>query len=222
MAPHRPDRPDDPAAATAGTQAPQGRVTWGFTASLDGFIAGPAHDMAWLEACPPMDGEVVARLAEPVGVIISGRRGYDAAVAQAAERSELTSEAYGGAWDGVEIVLTHRPEELAGDPSVTALDVDVAEAIRRAHELADGKDVQIISADIARQALELDLVDELQIFSAPVMLGDGTRAFSVPGGRRIDWELVGPIPGAEAGFGRLYRPRGTAGSGAEAEGREAG
>lgn len=50
-------------------------------------------------------------------------------------------------------MLTHRPEELAGDPSVTALDVDVAEAIRRAHELADGREVQIISADIARQAL---------------------------------------------------------------------
>lgn len=213
MAQHR---PDDPVAATAGMRAPRGSVTWGFTASLDGFITGPEHDMAWLEACPPMGSEVVAQLADNVGVIISGRRGYDAAVAQAAERGELTSEAYGGAWSGVEIILTHRPEELAGDPSVTALDVDVAEAIRRAHELAGGRDVQIISADIAPQALELDLVDELQIFSAPVMLGDGTRAFSVPGGRRIDWELVGPIPGAEAGCGRIYRPRGAAGNGAAA------
>lgn len=213
MAQHR---PDDPVAARGGTRAPRGRVTWGFTASLDGFITGPEHDMAWLEACPPMGSEVVAQLADNVGVIISGRRGYDAAVAQAAERGELTSEAYGGAWSGVEIILTHRPEELAGDPSVTALDVDVAEAIRRAHELAGGRDVQIISADIARQALELDLVDELQIVSAPVMLGDGTRAFSVPGGRRIDWELVGPIPGAEAGCGRIYRPRGAAGNGAAA------
>jgi dihydrofolate reductase len=187
--------------------APHSKVTWGFTASIDGFITGPGHDMAWLEACPRMDGEVVARLADAVGVIISGRRGYDAALAQAAERGELTAEAYGGAWSGAEIVLTHRPEELADDPSVIALDVDVAEAVRRARELAGGKDVQIISADIARQALELDLVDELQVFSAPVLLGDGTRAFSVPGGRRIDWELVGPIPGAELGFGRVYRPR---------------
>ena len=64
MAPHRPDRPDDPVAATAGMRAPRGSVTWGFTASLDGFITGPEHDMAWLEACPPMDGEVVARLAD--------------------------------------------------------------------------------------------------------------------------------------------------------------
>ena len=197
---------------SASTVPVTSRVTWGFTASLDGFITGPEQDMAWLEACPPMEDEVTERLAAAVGVIISGRRGYDAAIAQAAERGELTSEAYGGAWSGTEIILTHRPEELADDPSVIALDVDVAEAIRRARSLADGKDVQIISADIARQALELGLVDELQVFSAPVLLGDGTRAFSAPGGRRIDWELVGPIPGAEAGFGRIYRPRGAAGA----------
>lgn len=182
------------------------KVTWGFTASLDGYLTGPGHDMSWLEELPRMDGAVVARLAEAVGVIISGRRGYDAARAQAEQRGELTAEAYGGAWSGTELVLTHRPEELAGDPSVTALDVDIVEAVRRARELAGGRDVQIISADIGRQALEHDLVDELQIFSAPVMLGDGTRAFEVPGGRLVRWELVERIPGAEDLFGRVYRP----------------
>ncbi|WP_114855192.1 dihydrofolate reductase family protein [Brachybacterium sp. YJGR34] len=187
--------------------APVSKVTWGFTASLDGFITGPDHDMAWIEAAPPMDEAVTTRLAEAVGVIISGRRGYDAARAQAEER-DLTAEAYGGAWSGTEIILTHRPEELADDPSVLALDVDVVEAVRRAQELAvDGRDVQIISADIARQALEHDLIDELQVFSAPVFLGDGTRIFDVPGGRLVEWELLGPISGAEAAFGRIYRPR---------------
>src|SRR5699024_4342794 len=97
--------------------------------------------------------------------------------------------------------------ELADDPTVTAWDVDVVEAVRRAKELAAGGDVQIISADIARQALEHDLVDELQCFSAPVMLGDGVRVLDVPGGRLVEWELVGPIVGAEAAFGRIYRPR---------------
>lgn len=183
------------------------KVSWGFTASLDGFIAGPDHDMSWLEACPRMEDAVLARLAEAVGVIISGRRGYDAALAQAGQRGELTAEAYGGAWSGTEIVLTHRPDELADDPAVMALDADIVEAVVRAKRLAHGKDVQIISADIARQALEHDLIDELQVFSAPVMLGDGTRAFDVPGGRLVQFELVGPIPGAELGIGRLYRLR---------------
>jgi dihydrofolate reductase len=189
----------------SGPAAPS-KVTWGFTVSLDGFITGPDHDMSWLEDLPRMEGPVIQRLADAVGVIISGRRGYDAALAQAAQRGELTSEAYGGAWTGTELILTHRPEELADDPRVTALDIDVVEAVRRAREIARGRDVQIISADIARQALEHDLIDELQIFSAPVMLGDGTRAFEVPGGRLVRWELVGPIAGAEEAFGRVYRP----------------
>lgn len=192
---------------SSSTASRTSKVTWSFTASLDGFITGPGHDMAWLEACPRMDGSVVARLAADVGVILSGRRGYDAAREQSDQRDELTAEAYGGAWEGIEIVLTHRPAELADDSAVTAWNVDVAEAVRRAQRLAAGRDVQIISADIARQALEHGLVDELLVFSAPVMLGDGTRAFEVPGGRLVEWELVGPIPGAEEALGRIYRPR---------------
>lgn len=193
------------------TQNRPGKVVWGFTASLDGFLTGPGHDMSWLETLPRLDEEVLAGLASAVGVIISGRRGYDAARAQAAIRDELTAEAYGGAWSGTEIVLTHRPRELADDPSVLALDVDVVEAVRRARELARGRDIQIISADIARQALEHELIDELQVFTAPVMLGDGTRVLGVPGGRLVEWELLGPIPGAEAALGRIYRPRGRSG-----------
>lgn len=193
-----------------------GNVSWGFTSSLDGFIAGPDHDMDWLSAVAQQsepagssETDVTTTMAAAVGAIISGRRGYDAARAQAAERDPLTAEAYGGALAGTEFVLTHRPEELAADPTVVALNCDVADAIDRAREASAGRDVQIISADIARQALEKGLIDELQIFVAPVFLGDGTRIFDVPGGRRIDWELTGPIPGAERYFGRTYRPRRT-------------
>ncbi|WP_308798174.1 dihydrofolate reductase family protein [Agromyces silvae] len=185
-----------------------GKVAWGFTSSIDGFIAGPGHDMSWLSAGEPLVDGTIERMARRVGVIISGRAGYDAALAQRDERDEMTSEAYGGAWSGTEFILTHRPEELADDASVIALDCDVIEAIRRAQEIAGDADVQIISADIARQALEHDLIDELQVFVAPVFLGDGTRIFDVPGGRRVDWELVEIFEDSPRSFGRVYRPKG--------------
>ncbi|MDR5699541.1 dihydrofolate reductase family protein [Agromyces aerolatus] len=185
-----------------------GKVAWGFTSSIDGFITGPDHDMSWLSTGESLDDATTQRLADAVGVIISGRAGYDAALAQRDERDELTSEAYGGAWSGTEFVLTHRPEELADDDTVIALDCDVVEAVRRAQETAGDRDVQIISADIARQALEHDLIDELQVFVAPVFLGDGTRIFDVPGGRRIEWELVEIYDDAPRSFGRTYRPKG--------------
>ena len=146
-------------------------------------------------------------MAGAVAVIISGRDGYDAAKAQQEDWDEMTSAAYGGAWSGTEFILTHRPDEIAGDPTVIALNCDIVEAVRRAQEIAGDRDVQIISADIARQALEHDLIDELQVFVAPVFLGDGTRIFDVPGGRRYDWELVEIYEGAERSFGRAYRPK---------------
>lgn len=184
-----------------------GKVAWGFTSSLDGFLAGPGHDMSWFSAAEPLPEGMTERLAGEVAVIIAGRDGYDAAKAQRDERDETTSEAYGGAWSGTEFILTHRPEELAGDESVTPLNCGIVEAIGRAREIAGDRDVQIISADIARQALEHDLIDELQVFVAPVFLGDGIRIFDVPGGRRYDWELVEIHEGAERSFGRTYRPR---------------
>jgi dihydrofolate reductase len=183
------------------------KVAWGFTSSIDGFIAGPGHDMGWMSAAEPVANGLTARLAGRVGVIIAGRNGYDAAKAQAAERDETTSEAYGGAWSGTEIILTHRPEEIADDPAIVAMNCSVVEAVRYATEIAGDKDVQIISADIARQALEHNLIDELQVFVAPVLLGDGIRIFDVPGGRRYDWELVEFYDGAERSFGRTYRPK---------------
>ncbi|ASN20228.1 dihydrofolate reductase family protein [Arthrobacter sp. YN] len=184
-----------------------GKVAWGFTCSIDGFIAGPGHDMSWLSDAEPLDNGTTERMAGEVAVIISGRDGYDAAKAQRDERDQMTAEAYGGAWSGTEIILTHRPEEIADDPTIIALNCNVMEAVRRAQEIAGDRDVQIISADIARQALELDLIDELQVFVAPVFLGDGTRIFDVPGGRRYDWELVQMYEGAERSFGRTYRPK---------------
>ncbi|WP_305091396.1 dihydrofolate reductase family protein [Prescottella sp. R16] len=184
-----------------------GKVVWGFTCSLDGFIVGPGHDMSWMSTAEPLADGATERMAGRVAVIISGRAGYDAAQAQQGERDETTSAAYGGAWSGTEFVLTHRPEELSDDPAVIAVNCDVRSAVDRAREIAGDRDVQIISADIARQALEHDLIDELQVFVAPVFLGDGTRIFDVPGGRRIEWELVAIDTDSPRSAGRVYRPK---------------
>lgn len=184
-----------------------GRVTWGFTSSLDGFITGPDHDMSWMSGLGSLAEGTVEDLAAKVAVIISGRRGYDAAKDQADERDELTSAAYGGAWSGTEFILTHRPEELAADGAITALNCSIAEAVDRAQPIAGDRDIQIISADIARQALEVDLIDEMQVFVAPVFLGDGTRIFEVPGGRRIVWELIGEDKANKDAWFRTFRPK---------------
>lgn len=47
----------------------------------------------------------------------------------------------------------------------------------------------------------------MQVFVAPVMLGDGIRIYEVAGWRRVDWELVRTYDRSPRSFGRVYRPR---------------
>jgi dihydrofolate reductase len=76
------------------------------------------------------------------------------------------------------VVVTHNaPQDTAKWPRTTFVN-GVAEGIARAREIAGGKDVTIASADIARQALDLGLVDEVHISLVPVLLGQGIPYFA--------------------------------------------
>jgi hypothetical protein len=59
------------------------KVAWEFTWSLDGFITGPDDDTNWLSTAEALDSDLAQRLAGAVGAILSRRRGYYAALAQA-------------------------------------------------------------------------------------------------------------------------------------------
>jgi dihydrofolate reductase len=48
-------------------------------------------------------------------------------------------------------------------------------------DAAQGKNVLVIGADIARQCMEERRIDEIMIHLAPVLLGEGVRLFSCPG-----------------------------------------
>ena len=74
-------------------------------------------------------------------------------------------------------IVTHRPEEEP-DGGHFKFVAGVDEAVERAREAADGKDVSVMGgADVIRQALDAGLVDELSIIVAPVVLGGGKRLF---------------------------------------------
>jgi riboflavin biosynthesis pyrimidine reductase len=68
----------------------------------------------------------------------------------------------------------------------------VATALRA----ADGKNLEILGADVAAQCLRAGLVDEIMVFVVPVLLGDGVRFCSSPDLGRIDLE---PIDSTRAG-----------------------
>jgi dihydrofolate reductase len=62
--------------------------------------------------------------------------------------------------------------------------------VARAKETAGEKSVGILGAGIARQCLEAGLLDEIVVYLAPVMLGDGVRLSSRRDGR-VEMERIG-------------------------------
>jgi dihydrofolate reductase len=91
-------------------QTAGGKVLWAFTMSLDGFVAGPNHEMGWMTgftANPRLIDEHI----ESTGAVLGGRDGWDAFGGNA--------RPYGGAWNGPIFVLTHHPEDATPADDVT-------------------------------------------------------------------------------------------------------
>lgn len=171
-----------------------GKVLWHATMSLDGFIAGPGNDMDWIfEYAGP--SPVVDEVIRTTGAIVAGRHTYDVGRRDAGKASGAP---YGGAWTGSIFVLTHDPPPAEEDPAITFVSGDVEGVVANALVAADGKNVELFGADVARQALERGLVDEILVHVAPVLLGDGVRLFGGPGATRINLE-----PMAATGSGKV-------------------
>ncbi len=158
------------------------------TMSLDGFIADPDNQVGelfdWYEAgeesveshydevafdVDQASADVLRELTENSGALVTGRRLFDIA----------------SGWDDTHpsgaqvVVVTHEAPADAAErwPKTTFVD-GVDTAIERAKEIAGDKDVTVASANIAQQALELGLVDEVCVSLVPVLFGEGIPYFS--------------------------------------------
>jgi dihydrofolate reductase len=183
-----------------------GKVSAGFSMSLDGFIAGPNDDVqrlfAWMTQGDTdltlstgdrdIDLEVSSKSAEffeemvrTTGAIVSGRRMFDVA----------------GAWGGKHpldapvFVVTHSvPQEWVKEGSPFTFVTDgVESAIEKAKKVAGDKNVGVGGADITRQCLKARLLDEISIDLVPVLLGSGVRLFEHLGIEPIELERTGVI-----------------------------
>jgi dihydrofolate reductase len=167
-----------------------GSVLVNSTVSLDGFVAGPRHEMDWIfddGFIPDEPSAVIDDVIRTTGAILAGRHSYD--VGQAATRSE-TSSAFGGRWSGPEFVLTHRPPPDAADQHPTFLSGSIDDAVATALAAAGDRKLLVLGANVVQQCLDHDLVDEMLLLVLPVVLGDGIRLFGPTGGQQIRFELT--------------------------------
>jgi len=150
-------------------------------ASLDGFIATPDGGIEWLKPFETEDygyGEFI----EGIGSIVMGRRTYDQVAA-------FESWPYPGKRV---VVLTGRP--IAEPPAgVAATAEPVPTLVERLRKHEDGDIWLCGGGDVVAQFFELDLIDRLELFLAPVILGEGVPLF--PEGL---WRSLFTLQGAQA------------------------
>jgi dihydrofolate reductase len=173
-----------------------GKVVVNRAMSLDGFIAGPGDEMGWIRDLAPQDE--AAKVAAATGAMLIGRRTWD--VGDRMEADEPGSTDY--PFTGPTFLLTHRPPDKA-DPGVTILSGDIGDAVATALDAAGGKNLEILGADVASQALRRGLVDEILVYLLPVVLGDGVP-FSAAGSVRVELD---PISSTRSGAATILRFR---------------
>lgn len=140
--------------------------------SLDGFIAGPNHELDWLErgGGPPEDHGFAAFFAS-VDALLLGRRTWEVVRA-------FPEWPYG---EKPVHVLSHRPgearhrERFLGGAPAEVLDRLGAKGVRRLY--VDG-------GAVVSQVLAAGLLDELTVSILPVVLGAGIRLFQETGPER--------------------------------------
>jgi dihydrofolate reductase len=160
------------------------RVISDMSMSLDGFVTGPddsrenpfgtgaegLHDWIFKDRTDE-DVAILDEAVDSCGAVIMGRRSFE------------KNEGDGGWGDGGPVghtpvfVVTHDAPTRRYPPVFTFVTDGVESAIRQARAAAGDKDVGVHGATTAQQALNLGLLDEIQVHVVPVLLGGGTRLF---------------------------------------------
>ena len=81
----------------------------------------------------------------------------------------------------------------------------MAEALWIGLKAAGGKNLEVFSSTIGRQPVERGLIDEIDLYIAPVLLGAGIRLFDKPGGAPVRLELLNG-DGPSAAVNVRYHP----------------
>ncbi|MGA9776611.1 MAG: dihydrofolate reductase family protein, partial [Candidatus Dormiibacterota bacterium] len=126
-----------------------GLVVVNASISLDGYVAGPHHEMDWVfdhQFLPTTALDVVDMMIASTGAILAGRGSHD--VGERSRRAE-TSSAFGGRWAGPEFVLTHRPPSASPVDGPRYIAGDIREAVDLALRAAGGRNLLVLGAEVA-------------------------------------------------------------------------
>ena len=170
------------------------KLIYSVIASLDGYVENQQGDFDWA-----MPDEAVHRfindLERPVGTYLYGRRMYETMTywetAHAIPDEPDVVREFTDIWLQAEKVVYSRSLEAVSTARTRierTFDPDSIRALKASAE----RDITVGGADLAGQALARGLVDELQAFTVPALVGGGRR--SLPERIRFDLDLLETVP----------------------------
>ena len=167
-----------------------GRLIASSLCSVDGYTVDAEGGFAW--AAP--DHEVhayVNAIERPIGTYLYGRRMYEVMVtwdnAQTLADQRPVVQDFGAIWRAADkVVYSGRLESVSSARTRIERRFD-PEWVRHMKATAR-RDITVGGPDLAAQAMTAGLVDELQLFVAPIVVGGGKR--SLPDGLRLDLDLL--------------------------------
>ena len=159
--------------------------------SLDGYVADDGGNFDWAEPDEEVHAFVNA-LERPVGTYLYGRRMYEVMVywetAHTFADQPPVMQDFAEIWQAAEKIVYSKTLEAASSAR-TRIERDFdPEAVRQLKASAR-RDITVGGPELAAQAFEAGLVDELHLFLTPIVVGGGKQ--SLPDGIRLNLELLG-------------------------------
>jgi dihydrofolate reductase len=166
------------------------RLIYSAIASLDGYVEDRDGKFDW--AAP--DEELLAfvnDLERPVGTYLLGRRMYETLAVWETDPGlagpSPASRDFAAIWQAAGKIVYSRTLQAASTARTRIEREFDPDAVRQEKEAA-GRDLTVGGAALAAEAFRAGLVDELQLFFTPVLVGGGKHA--LPQGVTLKLELL--------------------------------
>lgn len=176
-----------------------GKVMFGLSVSLDGFIAAKNDDVslvfAWMGSAMEHFYKAAGDPLGETGVVIMGHRSFDEIDN---ENGWVFPDGTAPEWPVIVLQSQAREPVKKGKTQFYFVTDGIQSAIAKARKIAGEKNVALHGASSVQQALKMGLLDEFNMSIAHVLLGEGVRLFDHLGAEPIHLERVRTLetPGA--------------------------
>ena len=158
--------------------------------SIDGYIEDESGGFDWAAPDHQVHG-FVNDLQRPIGAYLYGRRMYETMLywetADALADQSAVEQDFTAIWRAADKIVYSKTLE-APATARTRIEREFDPAVVRHIRASAARDMTVAGPELAAQAMRADLLDEVQLFVVPVVVGGGKRA--LPLNVRQDFELL--------------------------------